>query len=103
MVNLNIPIYGGGYVSSKVDSSKLLLKASGEDLEDAKKETHVQYDEYMAIFEASSESVWMYKKALESAELYLRAINQGYDYGLKSIIDLNDAKTKLNEVKYKYV
>jgi outer membrane protein len=103
MINLNIPIYGGGYVSSKVDSSKLMLKASGEDLENAKKETHVQYDEYMAIFEASSESVWMYKKALESAELYLKAINQGYDYGLKSIIDLNDAKTKLNEVKYKYV
>jgi outer membrane protein len=103
MISLNIPIYGGGYVSSKVDSSKLMIKAAGEDLENAKKETHVQYDEYMAIFEASSESVWMYKKALESAELYLQAINQGYDYGLKSIIDLNDAKNKLNEVKYKYV
>jgi len=103
MINLNIPIYGGGYVSSKVDSSKLMIKAAGEDLENAKKEVHVQYDEYMALFEASSESVWMYKKALESAELYLQAISQGYEYGLKSIIDLNDAKNKLNEVKYKYV
>lgn len=103
MLNLNIPVYSGGYISSKVDSSKLMLKASGEDLQTAKKEVHVQYDEYMAIFEASSESVRMYKKALESAELYLKAINQGYDYGLKSIIDLNDAKRKLNEVKYKYI
>ncbi len=103
MVSLNIPIYGGGYVSSKVDSSKLMQKAAIEDLEGAKKEVHVFYDEYLAIFEASSQSVGMYKDALASAELYLEAINQGYEHGLKSIIDLNDAKTKLNEVKYKYV
>jgi len=103
MLSLNMPIYGGGYVSSKIDSSRLMKKAAGEDLENAKKEVHVQYDEYLAVFEASAESVGMYKKALESAELYLQAINQGYDHGLKSIIDLNDAKNKLNEVKYKYV
>jgi len=103
MVSLNIPIYGGGYVSSKVDSSKLMYKAANEDLQNATKETQVFYDEYLAIFEASSESVTMYKDALASAELYLEAIEQGYKYGLKSIIDLNDAKNKLNEVKYKYV
>lgn len=103
MLNLNIPIYSGGYVSSRVDSSKLMLKAAGEDLEGAKKDVSVQYDESLAIFEASSESVWMYKKALESAELYLQAITQGYGYGLKSVIDLNDAKRKLDEIKYKYV
>ncbi len=103
MVSLNIPVYGGGYVSSKVDSSKLMYKAANEDLQNATKETQVFYDEYLAIFEASSESVTMYKDALASAELYLEAIEQGYKYGLKSIIDLNDAKNKLNEVKYKYV
>lgn len=103
MVSLSLPIYGGGYVSSKVDSSKLMKKAANEDLENAKKEVQVFYDEYLAIFEASSQSVTMYKDALTSAELYLEAIEQGYKYGLKSIIDLNDAKNKLNEVKYKYV
>ncbi|MDQ1244709.1 MAG: outer membrane protein [Campylobacterota bacterium] len=103
MVSLNLPIYGGGYVSSRVDSSKLMKKAANEDLENAKKEVQVFYDEYLAIFEASSQSVTMYKDALTSAELYLEAIEQGYKYGLKSIIDLNDAKNKLNEVKYKYV
>jgi outer membrane protein len=103
MLNLNIPIYGGGYVSSKVDYSRLMKKAANEDLQNAKKEVQVFYDEYLAIFEASSESVEMYKDALVSAELYLEAIDQGYAYGLKSIIDLNDAKNKLNEVKYKYV
>jgi len=103
MLSLNIPIYGGGYVSSKVDSSRLMTRAANEDLQSAKKEVQVLYDEYLAIFDASSQSVEMYKNALESAELYLESIDQGYAYGLKSIIDLNDAKNKLNEVKYKYV
>ena len=103
MFSLNIPIYSGGYVTSRIDTSKLMKKAANEELENAKKEVQVFHDEYLAIFEASSDSVTMYKDALASAELYLEAINQGYDYGLKSIIDVNDANNKLNEVKYKYV
>lgn len=103
MLSLNLPIYSGGYVSSKVDSAKLMYMASNEDLEKVKKETQVAYDEYLAIFEASAQSVAMYNDAFKSAELYVSAIEQGYEHGLKSIIDLNDAKNKLYEVKYKYI
>ncbi|MFA5455067.1 MAG: TolC family protein [Sulfurimonas sp.] len=103
MLSLNLPIYSGGYVSSKVDSAKLMYMASNEDLEKVKKETQVAYDEYLAIFEASAQSVSMYNDAFQSAELYVKAIEQGYEHGLKSIIDLNDAKNKLYEVKYKYI
>lgn len=103
MVTLTIPVYGGGYATSRVDSAMLMKKAAFEELQNKRKETGVQHKEYQAIFEASSESVAMYKKAIESAELYLQAVTQGYDHGLKSIIDLNEAKNKLYEVKYKYV
>lgn len=103
VLSLNLPIYSGGYVSSKVDSAKLMYMASNEDLEKVKKETQVAYDEYLAVFEASAQSVSMYNDAFQSAELYVKAIEQGYEHGLKSIIDLNDAKNKLYEVKYKYI
>lgn len=103
MLVLNIPIYSGGSVSSGVTASELLSKAANEDLLNAKKEVQVQYDENTVNFEASIESVSMYKEAVASAELYVEAIEQGYNHGLKSIIDLNDAKNKLYEVKYKYI
>lgn len=103
MISLNLPIYSGGYVSSRVESSLLMKKSAIEDLTNTKKEVTVAYNEYMVTFEASAESVSMYKNAIESAELYVEAINQGYEHGLKSVIDLNEAKNKLNEVKYKYV
>jgi len=102
-VTLNIPIYTGGYVSSKVTAAELMSKASAEDLLDTQKEAKVRYDEYLALYDAASDSVTMYKGAIESAELYVEAIQQGYEHGLKSIIDLNDAKSKMYEVKYRYV
>lgn len=103
MLVLNIPIFSGGMVSSSVASSKLMSKAANEDLMDAKKEAQVQYNEFLTFFNTSVEMVSMYKNALESAELYVNAIEQGYAHGLKSVIDLNDAKTKLYDVKYKYL
>ena len=103
MLTLDIPIYSGGYVSSRVTSAKLMRQAANEDLISVQKQVKVAHDEYLALFEASTESVAMYVEALSSAELYVEAITQGYDHGLKSITDLNDAKNKFYEVKYKYI
>lgn len=103
MVVLNIPIYSGGAVSSRVRELEFVSKATNERLLNVRKDIQVQYDEYVALFEASTESVTMYKDALKSAILYVDAVEQGYQHGLKSIIDLNDAKSKQYEVKYKYI
>jgi len=103
MLMLNIPIYSGGSVSSRVRELELNSQATNEELIDTQKEIQVKYDEYLALFEASSESVSIYQDALESAVLYVDSVEQGYEHGLKSIIDLSDAKNKLYEVKYKYI
>ncbi|PHS55937.1 MAG: hypothetical protein COB17_10665 [Sulfurimonas sp.] len=100
---LNIPIYSGGMTSSRVIAAELMKKAAYEDLLNTKKEVMVEYDEKKAIFDASIESVSMYNDAFTSAKLYVDAIKQGYAHGLKSVTDLNDAKNKLYEVKYKYI
>jgi outer membrane protein len=103
MLKLNIPIYSGGATSSRVREKRLMTQSSTEDLLDIQKKVQVKYDEYMARLEASIESVSMYKSAYESALLYVDSIEKGYNHGLKSIIDLNDAKNKQYEVTYKYI
>jgi len=103
MLVLNIPIYSGGLTSSRVLSAELMKKAAYEDLLNAQKEVRVEYKEKKAVFDVSAESVSMYKDAYTSAELYVDAIEQGYAHGLKSVTDLNDAKNKLYEVRYKYI
>ena len=103
MLVLNVPLYGGGRTSSRVRELESQSSAASEELIDTQKVIQVKYDEYMALFEASVESVSMYKDAFESATIYVDAVEQGYNHGLKSIIDVNDAKNKQFEVKYKYI
>jgi len=103
MLVLNVPIYSGGRISSRVRELESQSEAASEELINVQKEIQVKYDEYLALFEASVESVSMYKDAFESAAIYVDAIEQGYNHGLKSLIDLNDAQNKQYEVKYKYI
>ncbi len=103
MVVLNIPIYQGGAVQSKVKSSRLKFNAALEDFKLAQKKTRIEYEEYKSEFEAAVESLILYKTSLRSANLYLDSIKQAYDKGLKSIIDLYEAQNKLDEIKFSYV
>ncbi len=103
MVVLNIPLYSGGHTNSKVKSSKFKYNASIEDLKLAKKEIKTEFEEYKSDFNAAYETLILYKTSLKSANLYLDSIKQAYDKGLKSIIDLYEAKNKLDEIKLEYV
>ncbi|MGB3751628.1 MAG: TolC family protein [Arcobacteraceae bacterium] len=101
-IKLNIPLYSGGYTSSRVTSSQINQKASYEDLEVVKKDLSLRYDELLSLLNTSIRSVDVYKEALISSKSYLDFILQGYDNGLKSSIDLYDAKSKVFEIKYEY-
>lgn len=103
MFILNIPIYQGGKVSSKVKSAELLYKSSLEELELIEKESELEYSELKTYLFSSLESFKLYKESLYSATLYLKSVEQAFEYGLKSIIDVSDAKIKVNEIKYNYV
>jgi len=103
MININLPLYSGGYTSSKVASSKLEYKAALEEIKRVEKETDIEYHHNLALFNASIESVTLYKETLASTQLYVKSVEEGYKYGLKSIIDLTEAQSKFYEVKYKYV
>lgn len=103
MVVLNIPLYQGGAVRSKVKSTELQYNAALEDFMMVQKKAKIEYEEYKSEFEAAVESLILYKTSLKSANLYLDSIKQAYDKGLKSIIDLYEAKNNLDEIKFSYV
>lgn len=103
MVSLKIPLYQGGYVNSKVKSSRLKYNATIEDLRLVEKKTKIEFDEYKSKYDAAIESLMLYKTSLKSANLYLDSIEQASKKGLKSIIDVYDARNKLNEIQSSYV
>lgn len=98
---LRLPIYSGGAMDSYHQKSKMLYKASLEDIEDTKNKETIAFNEAKMKYEAALSGIKNYDDAYESAQLYLHAITQGFEKGLKSKVDLEDAKSKLAEIKFK--
>jgi len=103
MLTVKIPIFSGWATSSKISEAKLLKKAAVEDLYSAQEKALVDRDEYLSKFETAIDSLSMYHKAFQSATVYVEAMDESFKHGLKSIIDVNEANSKLYEVKYKYI
>ncbi|WNZ00159.1 Outer membrane protein TolC (Multidrug efflux pump subunit TolC) [Sulfurospirillum sp. 'SP'] len=103
MLEFKIPIFYGGRISSQVEKSRLLLLASQEDLSDQEREVRLKFEELSLNYEAALRDIKLNKDAQSSAELYLSAVQKGYEHGLKNLIDLEDAKTKLYETKFKLI
>jgi len=102
-LRVQIPLYKGGALPSKVQSSKIKQKAAEETLEFIKKDLKSKNDELKTRISSSLESIKIYAEAVSSANSYLEFVTLGYQNGLKSIVDLYEAKNKLFEIKYEYI
>ncbi|MDY0052523.1 MAG: TolC family protein [Aliarcobacter sp.] len=103
IVNINVPIYKGGYLNSKEIASKLNVKSTEKELEYLQNELNQQYDELNTTLNWSIRSINLYKNALVTAKLFKKNIQKEYEYGLKSLIDLNEANYKILQLKDKYI
>jgi len=103
MVRLRIPFFKGGAVSSRIASKQLIKKAAVEDVKTVEDETQVTLNENVNKLRNEIETIKMYKEALVSGQTYLDSIQLAYAKGLKSIVELYDAKNKLFEIKFDYV
>ena len=72
-------------------------------LKDTQRKTIAQYEELMIELNNSKENISLYREAIKSSQLYLHAVNRGYEKGLKDLIDVEDARTKLFETKFKLI
>lgn len=102
MLTLNIPIYQGGRTYSKIKSAELSQKSANEDVVVINKELKIKHDELKSLIKASLDSVNLYNEAINSTNTYLESVTLGYDNGLRSSIELYDAKDKLLQVEYEY-
>jgi len=103
MVQIQLPLYQGGATESKVTASKLSYSSAKENQLQVEDDIREEYAENLATFESSAKSISLYRESLNSARAYLDSIQQSVNAGLKSSLDLNEAKSKLYEVKYRFV
>ncbi len=103
MIKLRVPIFSGFSISSKVTSKQLMQKSMEEDLRTIEDEVNIRLNENVNSLKSQLDTLNMYKSALISGETYLQSVQLAYDKGLRSIVELYDAKNKLFEIKYDYI
>lgn len=85
---LNVPIYQGGFVSSRTRQAGLLMNAAGEDLDDQQRITERQtQNSYRAVL-AGIQEVEAFGQAVISAESALQATQAGFEVGTRTIVDV---------------
>lgn len=102
-LSLVIPIFKGGYFDSRITASKLNAKASQEELNNLANDLKSQYKELETTLIWTVKSINLFKKSLQTAILSEESIKQEYKYGIKSIIDLYDAKYEIFKIKEKFI
>ena len=101
-VQLNIPIYAGGGVSSRVQENVYLHRASRENYERVARQTERETrDAYFGVISEIAR-VQALLRSVESNQTALEATEAGYDVGTRTTVDVLDAQRKLSEAQTKY-
>ncbi len=103
MLSVKIPIFDGGYTKSRVAQYKYLLSSAYEDLKDTQRKVVSKYEEQIVNLNNAKQNIKLYKENIKSAKVYLYSVDRGYSVGLKDLTDVEDAKAKLYEAKFKLI
>ena len=109
-VNLSIPLYSGGAVSSQVEQAQHAYVAASEALELARRTMISDANNNYNNVQAAISSVIAYQQTEKSAQSALEATQAGYDVGTRTISDvlnatqqLYSAKQSLSAARFNYI
>ena len=107
-LNLTVPLYSGGNVSSQTKQAEYAYVAASQDLEASYRSVVKNVRAYN--INASIGSVRAYEQSVISAQSALDATEAGFDVGTRTIVDVLDAtrtlysvKKNLSDARYSYI
>lgn len=109
-LELDVPLFSGGYVSAKTREAHQLLDEQLQSLELARRNAHEQTREaYLGVISGISQ-VKALKQALVSSETALKATEAGFEVGTRTAVDVvtaergtSQAKRDYAQAKYTYI
>lgn len=94
-LQLNLPIYQGGFVNSKVREARALQEKAREDLELARRQAAFQTRQAYLGITASVAQVSALEQALVSTQSTLDSTRLGFEVGVRTNVDILNAQQQL--------
>ena len=98
-LQLQIPLYQGGAVSSKVRQAALNKQKAQDDVEIARRETELETQRAYLNLSTSIAQVSAYEQALISSQSQLDSTKLGYEVGVRTSVDVLNAQQQLFSAK----
>ena len=94
-LEMRMPLYQGGYDTSRVTEGRALLKSAQEDVRYAEVQAVEQAQEQLSNILANQKRVEALQQAIVSGQSYLASVEEGYRLGVRDITEVSRAKEKL--------
>jgi len=101
-LQLNVPLYTGGLISSRTREAVQLQEQSREQLEQTRRATERQSRDAFRSVTASISTVTALKQAVASNQIALEAAEAGNEVGTRTLVDVLDAQFILYRAKRDY-
>ena len=101
-LNLNIPVFSGFRIKSRVQQAQIELDKLDEDIRDANLSLNLQYQNARTQIENDLIAIENQQQNVQLAENVLNDTRSNYQYGLASLTDLLDAETALINARNNY-
>ena len=109
-IQLNLPLYSGGYVNALTEQSRSLLQKAQADLDAEIAATELSVHRGFLLALSGLGKVQAYKKAVDSSEVALDGVRRGLQAGYRTNVDVLDAqrqvfvaKRDLAQARYDYL
>jgi outer membrane protein len=98
-IQLQIPVYQGGYVSSKVREAVANKQKALDDIEVAKRQVDLDTRSAYLNLASSVAQIKAYEQALNSSQSQLDSTNLGYEVGVRTSVDVLNAQQQYYSAK----
>lgn len=109
-IQLNVPIYTGGAITSRVKQAQYSYVMASEDLVQTFRSTEAQINSGYNNVRASLSSITAYEQTVTSSNSALEATEAGFEVGTRTIVDVLDAtrnlyasENQLANARYDYI
>ncbi|EUJ10970.1 type I secretion outer membrane protein, TolC family [Methylophilaceae bacterium 11] len=94
-LQMNVPLFAGGYVSANVRQAANKLTAAEESLTAKTREVEYQVRKYYNSVETQFQTINAYQQAVKSSRVAMEGTQKGFIAGFKTNIEVLDAQQKL--------
>lgn len=102
-VEMNLPIYQGGYTTASIRQGELTALAGAAGMENESRLAQQEVRKRLRSMQGDLRQIEALQRSVESGSLFLQAAIRGEALGLRDLVDVLDARSSLYDLRIRFV